>query len=128
MRTFKTLTLASTATVGLVAVASIVLAQSRVERPDAWRRETIESDKTRSFEGSRPIEITREAIAISFLLLEVGLMTSLGKTSTYPVEIETAESNLSSPGPHSWSPVHSAILGRSGSRCHRTSRRPTSEP
>ena len=34
MRTFKTLTLASAATVGLVAVASIVLAQSRVERPD----------------------------------------------------------------------------------------------
>jgi hypothetical protein len=34
MRTFRTRTLASAATVGLVAVAGIVLAQSRGERPD----------------------------------------------------------------------------------------------
>ncbi len=34
MTTFKTLTLASAATVGLLAVANIVFAQSRVERPD----------------------------------------------------------------------------------------------
>ncbi len=35
MRTFKNLTLASAATVGLVALASIVLAQSRAERQDS---------------------------------------------------------------------------------------------
>ncbi len=34
MKTFKTLTLAAATTVGLVAVASIVLAQSRAERSD----------------------------------------------------------------------------------------------
>ncbi len=34
MRPFKNLTLASAATVGLLAVASMVLAQSRNERPD----------------------------------------------------------------------------------------------
>ena len=43
----------------------------------ACRRETMESDSTRSFEGSRPIEITRATIGISFFAADVGLMTSL---------------------------------------------------
>ncbi len=39
----------------------------------------MESDNTRSFEGSRPIEITRVTIGISFFVADVGLMTSFAK-------------------------------------------------
>lgn len=61
MRTFKTLVLASAATVGLVAVAGIVLAQSRAERQDCPGKitcpqtgEIICRDKCPTVDPNRP--------------------------------------------------------------------------
>lgn len=61
MRTFRTLTLASAATVGLVAVAGIVFAQSRAERPDCPGKitcpqtgEIICRDKCPTVDPNRP--------------------------------------------------------------------------
>ena len=61
MRTSKTLTLALGATVGLVAVAGIVLAQSRAERPDCpgkitcpQKGEIICRDKCPTVDPNRP--------------------------------------------------------------------------